>query len=495
MDMKKYWSDSSSIGKLSVLIGLLVVVPLIVLPWYPGETKYASSFLLPGAGSILFGLFLCTFGKRDTEASMSWRSQTGRSSLTVLYAWALGPLVGALPFILGKQLRALHALFEAVSGWTTTGLSVMDVPSVPHIYLFHRSFMQYCGGLGFILMMIIFISNKQSMNLYNAEGHPDKIMPNIKKTAQAIFWIYNAFLIAGSIAYRIAGMSWFDCICHCMCSLSTGGFSTKLMSIGEFNNFAIELITIILMMIGTTNFVALLLLARGKFRAFFRISDVKFLFIFLAVFIPPVAVSIAHGLNTSLADGLRKSAFAIVSALSTAGMVNMDYAECPQFVVGVLILMMIVGGEIGSTSGGIKISRVYLMLRLCGIEIRKKLNPGSYVEAPHYVKPTGETPIDHELMDDTTCYVMVYLVIYIIGSLLMTVTAHCTLTEAMFDFASSLSTVGFSIGITGPMTNAPTLIIEMIGMVLGRLEIFIVLIGFTFGMKMLKDIFRKKARS
>lgn len=490
--MKKFWSDSSSLGKLSILIGLFVVAPLIVLPWYPEDAKYTLSFLLPGGGSILLGLLLSIFGKKDTEVPTDWKSQMGRSSLTVLFAWGWGVLIGALPFVMGEQLRMIPALFEAVSGWTTTGLSAMDVSIVPTIYLFHRSFMQYCGGLGFIMMIIIFISNKQSMNLYSAEGHPDKIMPNIKKTVQAIFIIYNICLVLGSIAYRIAGMTWFDSICHCMCSLSTGGFSTKLMSIGEYNNLSIEIITIVLMLIGTTNFAALLLLARGKVRSFFRVSEVKFMFILLAVFIPPTAVSLAHGLNISLAEGFRKSTFDVVSALSTTGYSTMSYADWPHFAIGVLILMMVIGGGIGSTAGGIKISRVYLMLRMCALQIKKKLSPDRNVEAPYYVKASGKTPIDRELADDTTGFVMAYLVIYIIGSLVMTVTADCTLMEAMFDFASSLSTVGLSIGITGPMTNNATLIVEMIGMLLGRLEIFIVVVGFTFGFGMLKDMFRRK---
>ena len=139
----------------------------------------------------------------------------------------------------------------------------------------------------------------------------------------------------------------------------------------------------------------------------------------------------------------------------------------------VLILMMVIGGEIGSTSGGIKVSRVYLMLRLALVQIRKKLNPSHFVETPYYVKASGKMPIDRDLADDTTSYVVTYFVIYVIGSLLMTVTAGCSLTEAMFDFASSLSTVGFTIGITGPHMNVPTMIVEMIGMILGRLEIFI----------------------
>lgn len=331
------------------------------------------------------------------------------------------------------------------------------------------------------------------MNLYSAEGHPDKIMPNIKRTAQAIFVIYNICLLLGSIAYYAAGMTWFDSICHCMCSLSTGGFSTKLMSIGEYDSLSIEIITIVLMLIGTTNFAALLLLARGKVRSFFRVSEVKFMFILLAIFIPPTAVSLANGLGISFWEGMRKSAFDVVSALSTTGYSTMSYADWPDFAIGVLILMMIIGGGIGSTAGGIKISRVYLMLRLCALQIKKKLAPGSSIETSYYIKASGKTPIDDEVADDTTGFVIAYFFIYVIGTLAMTVTADCTLTEAMFDFASSLSTVGLSIGITGPMTNDATLVVEILGMMLGRLEIFIVVIGLTFGFKKLKEaVFHKR---
>lgn len=492
--MKKFWQESSSLGKLSLLIGLFVIAPIVVLPWYPEDGIYALSFLIPGGISVILGLLLLFFGKKDTEVPMNWQAQLGRSSLIVLFAWGWGVLIGALPFVLGKQLRFVQAIFEAVSGWTTTGLSAMDVSIVPMIYLFHRSFMQYCGGLGFIMMMIIFISNKQSMNLYSAEGHPDKIMPNIKKTAQSIFIIYNIFLVLGTIAYRIAGMTWFDSICHCMCSLSTGGFSTKLMSIGEYNSLSIEIITIVLMLIGTTNFAALILLAKGKISSFFKVSEVKFMFILLAIFIPPTAFSLAQGLNISLAEGFRKSTFDIVSALSTTGYSTMSYADWPAFAIGVMIVMMIIGGGIGSTAGGLKISRVYLLLRIGMLQIKKKLSPGSSLEAPYYVKASGKTPLDQEVADDTTGFVIAYFVIYIIGTLAMTITADCSLTEAMFDFASSLSTVGLSIGITGPMTNDATLIVEIIGMLLGRLEIFIVIIGFTFGFRRLKEIVFKKSK-
>ena len=489
--MKKSFSNCSTVGKLMVLIGALILFPLVVLVWYPEDSGYFTSFLIPGGASVLLGIAFCLFGKGDSEFSTNWKSSMGRSSLTVLFAWGWGVLIGALPFVFSGQLTMVQGLFEAVSGWTTTGLSVMDVSITPRIYLFHRSTMQYCGGLGFIMVMILFISNKHAMGLYNAEGHPDKIMPNIKKTAQAIFVIYNFFLVVGSVAYRLAGMTWFDGICHAMCSLSTGGFSTKLGSIGEYNSLSIEIITIVLMIIGTTNFAALLLLAKGRVRAFCRVSEVQFMFLVFLFVIPLTAVSLADGLGISLLEGLRKAAFDVVSALSTTGYSTMSYAGWPQFAIGMLILCMLIGGGIGSTAGGIKLSRVYLLLRMAGINIRKRLTPSRTVGAPCYVKATGKVPIDREAEEDTTGFVICYLTLFIVCSLLITVTADCTLTEAMFDFASSIGTVGLSIGITGPMTNAPTLIIEMVGMLMGRLEIFIVLVGITFGFREIRDHLRR----
>ncbi len=153
-----------------------------------------------------------------------------------------------------------------------------------------------------MMMMVVLVQDKNAMNLYSAEGHPDKLMPNLKKTAQTIFLIYNGFLIVGTAAYRIVGMRLFDAVMHTMCALSTGGFSTKLNSIGEYNSFAVEAVTIVLMLIGTTNFAVLLLLIRRKWRQVIRVSEVKFMFLMLLIFIPLTAVSLMGGLNMSLLE-------------------------------------------------------------------------------------------------------------------------------------------------------------------------------------------------
>lgn len=489
--MIRIFSNRSNIGKLMLLIGLLVVVPLIVLPFYSEDTGYAFSFVLPALGSILAGSIVCSVGKKD-DSTFEWRSSMQRGSLTVLFAWGWGVLIGALPFVMSGQLTFVQALFEAVSGWTTTGLSVMDVSATPHIFLFHRSFMQFCGGLGFVMMMVMLVQDKQSMNLYNAEGHPDKLLPNLKKTAQTICLMYNGFLIVGTVAYIIAGMGLFDAINHTMCALSTGGFSTKLNSIGEYNSFPIEAITVVLMLIGTTNFAVLLLLTRRKWRQVIRVSEVRFMFLLLLIFVPITALSLMGGLNMGLGEGLRHALFNISSALSTTGYSTMSYASWPPLAIGILILMMLIGGGIGSTAGGIKLSRVYLLLRITIQNIRKRLLPPRSVEAPYYVRAQGKTIIDATLAMDTTGFVACYLGLFILGALLLTATAGCSLTEATFEFASALGTVGLSIGLTTPATGAATLIVEMFGMILGRLEIFIVLIGAYSGITVLKQKVGKK---
>jgi len=397
-------------------------------------------------------------------------------------------MFGALPFILGRQLFIVQALFESVSGWTTTGLSTMDVTTVPKVFLFYRSFMQYCGGLGFVMVMLMMVHGKQAMGLFNAEGHSDQLAPNLGKTARTILLLYLSYLIIGVILLVLAGMNIFDAINHAMCALSTGGFSTQTESIGAYNSIAIEAITIFLMMIGTTNFAVLLLLTKRRFRQFSKISEVKFLFILLLFTIPIIAGSLISSLYISIGAGFRLSTFNIVSALSTSGFSTMSYVKWPTFSIGMMIILMIIGGGIGSTAGGMKLTRVYIMLRLLNKNMRKRLSSSRMVNNPYFFRAQGKTFIDQSLESDTIAFILFYLIIFIVGSLLLTLTASCSLSDAMFEFASSLGTVGLSIGVTGPYTNNATLIVEMIGMLLGRLEIFIVIIGIH---NIIKEVTRK----
>lgn len=467
---------SGAIGKLIIMIGILIAVPLLMIPFYPEDIKYAWAFIVPSVLSIILGLLLCIAVKNDDKET-DYRFHVKYASLTVVCTWFYGFLAGAMPFYLAGKLTFVQSLFEAVSGWTTTGLSAMDVTQTEHIFLFHRSFMQYCGGLGFVMMMIMFIQGKEAMNLYNAEGHPDKLMPNIGKTARIICTMYMVFLLSGTILYVIFGMSLFDSINHAMCALSTGGFSTVAESIGYYNSMPIELITILLMLIGTTNFAVLLLGAKKKFRQMAKVSEVRFMFALMVIFIPLMGISISVNLYMSLSDGMRQALFNAVSALSTSGFGTMSYADWPHCAVGIMVILMLIGGGIGSTAGGIKLTRVYIMCRVAAGDFKSRILSKRSVRASYYYTAHGKTEIDEGMVRQAGSYVFTYLGIFAAGSLLLTETADCTLPEAMFEFASSLGTVGLSIGITGPATNDATLIVEMLGMILGRLEIFIVFVG------------------
>ena len=197
----------------------------------------------------------------------------------------------------------------------------------------------------------------------------------------------------------------------------------------------------------------------------------------LAGAVPLTALVVFSAAYARLSDSFRIALFEVVSALSTSGFSTVGYVRWPQAAVLVLIVMMLIGGGVGSTAGGMKLTRVYLMLRAINNHLRNKNAPEGAVSLSFYTRPQGRTLIDQKLLADTSCFVFSYLLIYFTGTFLLMLTANCSLIEAMFDFASSLGTVGLSIGITGPLTPPLALIVEMAGMLLGRLEIFIVLIG------------------
>ena len=489
---KKFWQRLSTVGKLTILIGLVVASPVLVLPFFPDEISYAWTFLFPGLGSITLGLSHSFLTDRQNTYTTDRSDEFHKSSIIVVFAWCWGFLVGALPFVLANQLRFVQALFESVSGFTTTGLSVMDVSKVPQVFLFYRSFMQYCGGLGFVMVMLVIVSGKRSMDLFSAEGHPDKLLPALKRTAQVILAMYVGFLIIGTIAYTLCGMPVFDSINHTMCALSTGGFSTKLNSIGEYQSVAIDLVTIFLMVIGTTNFAVLLLFVKGQWRKFAKVSEMRFFALLMLISGIVCAIDLSRNFNWSFWEGLRQSVFNTSSALSTTGYSTMSYADWPQFSIGVMIVLMLVGGGIGSTAGGLKLSRVYLMFRMIWIHIKKSWWSDRRVTVDYYTKAQGKTKIDTTLCMETLNFIACYIILFLVGTLALTLTADITWTQAMFEFASSIGTVGLSIGITGPATNDPTLIVEIIGMFIGRLEIFIVIVGCCSTWHMFSRFFRRK---
>lgn len=476
--MKRILKSNNYYGQFLILIGMLLLVPLVTIIFYPQDINQVYAFVIPSLIAIFLGLGICYVHPRRMLPD-NWRTSIHEGSLTVLYAWLIGIILGAMPFVISGQLSFVQALFEAVSGWTTTGLSVVDVTKVNHLFQFHRCFMQFCGGLGFIMMILFFVQENQAANLYDAEGHPDRLEPRLINTVRMIFGIYSVSLIIGSFLYYIFGMNWFDSIFHAMCSLSTGGFSTQVESIGAYKSIAIEWVTILLMIIGTTNFAVLLLMVKRKWKQVIKISELKLFTVLVITFTIIVAVSLSYSLYISVSESLRIAVFNVVSALSTTGYATMSYQDWPTLAVFALIVLMLIGGGYGSTAGGMKLTRVYIAFQTLKKTFRQKLSSKRSVNKIYHYRAQGRTEINASLMQDTVSYILIYFIIFLIGTGLITLFLNCDLQSAMFEFASALGTVGLSVGVTGPQTPAIILIIEMCGMLLGRLEIFVIFIGIS----------------
>ena len=483
--MKRLLSAHSNYGKLILLVGLLIAVPLVIIPFYPEEAHYMAGFLVPSLASIALGLAICVFTPRKEKPVTEWLPPIQRGSLPVMLAWCFAFIMGAVPFVIGGRLTFILALFESVSGWSTTGLTVVDVTAMPHIFLFHRSFMQYCGGLGFIIMIAMLVKGKQNMTLYSAEGHSDRIMPSLKKTAQAIFLLYSCFLAAGSLAYRLFGMELFDAVCHTMSALSTAGFTTQAGSIGHYQSLPIEIITILLMLVGATNFAILLLLIKRKFRKILQVSEVRFMLGLIIVFVPLAALSLMSSLGLGFGESLINSLFGVVTTFTTTGYAIMNYSHWPPFALGLLMMLMVIGGSGGSTAGGIKLFRTYLLIRITRENIKNRMSPLRRTSSPSYHRVQGKMFISDALIKSIVGFTVCYFAVLIAGTLLLTLTSGSSLFDSMFEFASALGTVGISNGLTNAGASAGSLIVLMAGMILGRLEVFIVFIGAYSGIQIL----------
>ena len=224
----------------------------------------------------------------------------------------------------------------------------------------HRSTILFFGGIGLVLVMLSVLSDTYGMRLYAAEGHNDRLLPNLLKSARIILTMYLCYILSGVALYCLFGMPLFDALIHSIGALSTGGFSSHAQSIGYYDNIWIEMITIVLMLLGNINFLAHLFLIRGKLRNFFQYCEIRFSFLVIALAVPVFGFLLCAGMGTALPHALRTALFQVVSALTTTGFQTVDtFVTLPSAALLLLIVLQLIGGGIGSTAGGIKQYRRY----------------------------------------------------------------------------------------------------------------------------------------
>jgi trk system potassium uptake protein TrkH len=456
------------IGVMLMFIAGIILLPIIILPFYAEEIKYIVNFLVPAGIAGLLGYLL-----NKINVPEDYRLTTGNAATVVVGIWILATFFSSLPFIFSGMLNFTQAYFEAMSGWTTTGLSVVDVSNAPKIFLLFRSMIQFFGGVGIVLIVVSALSESFGMTLFASEGHNNKLLPNLAKTARLIIKIYSGYFVAGTLLYVIFGMPVFDAVNNSMAALSTGGFSTEALSIGAYESFAIELVTIILMILGSTNFYANMLLVKGRFREFFKLGETKLVLFFTAAVVPLLAFVSLSGLYGNFTDSLRISLFNVVSALTTTGFSTVSYNDWPDFSYLMMIVLMIIGGGIGSTAGGIKLERFYIISKQISWSIRRKFMPERMVNKPTIYKAEGKSLITPDVYNESSNYALIFMAIMIVGTSILTLCGY-GLKEALFEFASALGTVGLSIGVTSINTPPVALWTMTFGMLLGRLEIFVI---------------------
>lgn len=466
-------------GNMLMGFSVILMIPIFFCFLYPEEWKNSLYFIESAATTFIVGVALRYPNKINKDNILTMKE----GAIVVLLVWTLNIMFSALPFIFSHVLNFTQAVFEATSGWTTTGLTVIDVTKVSKLLLIWRSLMQYFGGAGFAIIVTSSIIGPSGFGFYHAEGRTDNLLPNVKKSAKMIMLIYGTYAVMGIVLYILAGMNFFDAFNHSLTALATGGFSTKMNSIGEFNSKSIESVSIILMILGTTGFGVHFTLWKGNFKAFIRNPEPWLLFALIALFTPFVTNNLIS-IFPNLTEAFRHSIFQVVSSLTGTGFSTVSFNNWPGFSMMALIILMIIGGGMDSTSGGLKLYRVFVLLKLIVVEVISFFLPKNAVKNYTVWKGQEKRIIDSSAVKEILLIFALYFLTYITGVMILLGYGY-NITNSLFEFASALSTVGLSVGITAPNAPAGVLWTETIGMFLGRLEFMVVLYALA---KILRDI-------
>ena len=467
-----------------IVIGVIMMMPLISLFFDISEWQMSLNFLIPGLILIITGLSFQKFFKKFEKSQLA-RHQ---DAVLVVATWVIAILLSTIPLLL-LGYSFTHAAFEITSGYSTTGLSVVDVTQAPKLLLLYRSFLQFFGGVGFVLVLTSAISDKLGMRLYQAEGHNDRLVPNLVKSGRIIMRIYVFYILLGIFFYVIFGMPLFDAINHSISAVATGGFSTKAASIGYYQSLEIEIITMILMILGGTNFFIHLLLFRRKFKDVFSHIELKVFGIIASVSILFGTLSVMNQMNLAFGESLRISSFQLISAITGTGYQNIDgFIALPSVLFFLIILTMILGAGTGSTAGGIKQYRIGLMAKAQYWQIKDMLSHKKTVRTKFINRLGKKMVIEQEDITQNYMFITTYIVVLLLGSFMIMLHGH-SFENSLFEFASTIGTVGLSVGILN--ASAPNVLLwtGTFGMFLGRLEFYVIFIAIS---KVVLDITHKQ---
>jgi len=472
------------------IVGVLLIILGFSMLFSVGcSLIYGDGDLIPLLQSIAVtitsGLILVIFFKSKDKKDLS----THDGFAVVTLGWIAIVIFSAFPFYFSGTLDYTNSFFEAMSGLTTTGATVLGhsstllIEDVPHGILFWRSFTQFIGGMGIIVFSIAILPmlGMGGVQLFRAEvAGPvaDKITPRVKQTAKLLWGIYVGFVLILCLILKIEGMSWFDAICHSFTTIATSGFSTKNISIAAYGGL-IQWTIIIFMFLAATNFsLHYYFIAKGKFE-YYKDHEFRVYFGLCIIFSILFFINIV-GTNKYQTDLLsfRHSVFAAVSILTTTGFSTENFNEWPEMSKMLLFFLFFIGGSAGSTTGGMKIIRSILVFKYLIYEVRKLLHPKGVFNIT-----IGENTIDDNVVRATLGFYLFYILIFVFTAMVLSMTG-LDVTTALTASASAIGNIGPGLGSIGPTDNWGHLSdfakwLTSFCMLLGRLEIFTVVVLFS----------------
>lgn len=459
----------------------LLIESIFILIAYFVALYYEESKAIAVLGAFVFtafsGAFLLYSNKHVLKEELSIRD----SFIAVSTIWLFMSLFGTLPYIFSNTIpNYVNALFETISGFTTTGSSILsDIEALPKSILFWRAETHWLGGMGIIVLVVAVMPfiKKNGINLMIMEGaflSVDKIKPKLIDMARQFWGIYILLTGLETLLLKLAGMSWFDSVCHSFATTATGGFSTKNTSLIDFSP-TIQYIVIIFMFLSGMNFALHILLIMGKPRFVFKNEEFKW-YLGLSIGIPLlIALFALKTFNFDFELAYRHALFQIVSIITATGFASADYELWPNICIVLVFLSMFIGASVGSTGGGIKIARYVIAFKKIKQIFVKMLNP-SYI---HPVKYNNKV-LPQTLVHSVSTYIVIYFIVFLFGSLIMTFLGS-DIKTATSSIITTLGGIGPGIGNIGPTENFAS--ISVLGklylcfnMILGRLEIFPLLI-------------------
>ena len=464
------------ISYLLMVIGLSMAATFAVSVYYQDPIACRRALAYSGMAVLILGFVLSLFTRGPVDLSR-------RDGFAIVaFGWLFASLFGALPYIVSGVIpNPVSAVFETMSGFTTTGASVLSgVELLPKGILFWRALTHFFGGMGVLVLCIAILPflGVGGMQLYRAEmpgPSKDRLTPRIENTAKLLWGVYLVLCVLEALLLKVGGMPWFDAWCNSFGTVATGGFSNYDASIGIYNNLYFEIVILVFMFLAGANFALHYRAIKGEVSAFHR--DPEFL-AYLGIWL---FCCLAITLNTwqtvfpSFWHAARASFFTGTSIMTTTGFVTADFEKWPALSKIILVLMMFFGGCAGSTAGGIKIIRIFVLVRTGLREMILYLQPQAVIPVK-----VGKKPLEAVIVSHIAAFFVTYVLIFVVASALMTLFTP-DLETAITSVATTLNNVGPGLGAVGPMDNfacIPTAgkAILTLCMLLGRLELYTVLV-------------------